>query len=165
MLARLAIPLTLAAIALTAAPAHARDGCFGAAARDPQCAGASASRTVSPSPAKARPPPNTPCAPVRGQRYPPVCTFGAPEASATDTVALVGESDAGHWRAALAQVASAKGWHGFSITHTSCPFQMVVGDLQGGRRASCAGRKWDVFTWFAMHPEATTVFVAGLAGG
>jgi hypothetical protein len=33
MLARLAIPLTLAVIALPAAPAHARDACFGAAAR------------------------------------------------------------------------------------------------------------------------------------
>src|SRR3954451_20832165 len=105
MLARLAIPLTLAAIALTAAPAHARDGCFGGAARDSQCAGASASRTVSPSPAKARTLPNSPCAPVPGQKSPPVCTCGAPEASATDRVALVGDSHAGHWRAALAQVA------------------------------------------------------------
>jgi hypothetical protein len=77
MLARLAIPLTLAALALTAAPAHARDACFGAAAREPQCAGASASRTVSPSPAKARTLPNSACTPVPGQKYPPVCTFGA----------------------------------------------------------------------------------------
>src|SRR5436190_1921629 len=71
MLARLAIPLTLAALALTAAPAHARDACFGAAVRD----------------------------------------------------------------------------------------------LQGDRRSDCVGWKWDVFSWFAMHPEVTTVFVAGLTGG
>jgi hypothetical protein len=165
MLARFAIPLTLAAIALTTPPAHARDACFGAAARDPQCAGASASRSVSPSPAKARTLPNSPCTAVPGQKYPPVCSFGVPEATATDTVALVGDSHAGHWRAALAEVAAAKGWHGLSITHTSCPFQMAVRDLRGDRRGSCVGWKWDVFTWFAMHPEVSTVFVAGLTGG
>jgi hypothetical protein len=42
---------------------------------------------------------------------------------------------------------------------------MAVRDLQGDRRGSCVGWKWDVFTWFAMHPEVTTVFVAGLTGG
>ena len=62
-------------------------------------------------------------------------------------------------------MATAKGWHGLSITHTSCPFQMAVRDLVGGRRSACAGWKWDVFTWFAMHPEVSTVFVAGLSGG
>ena len=82
------------------------------------------------------------------------------------TIALVGDSHAGHWRAALDVVARAKGWHGVSITRTSCPLQQALRDLPNPhRRASCARWKQDVFAWFAIHPEVSTVFVAGLTGG
>ena len=93
--------------------------------------------------------------------------FGAPaDARANATVALVGDSHAGHWRGALTHVADAKGWRGLSITHTSCPLQVAVRDL--ARAAAVALRRaWkrQVFAWFEAHPEVHTVFVAGLTGG
>lgn len=165
MLLRLAILLVLGALALPSAAHATAPACFGAAARDAGCTSATASLSVVPSPAKARTLPNSPCTPVPGQRNPPVCAFGAAPETATQTVALVGDSHAGHWRAALSAVATAKGWRGLSITHTSCPFQMAIRDLQGARRSDCVGWKWDVFSWFARHPEVSTVFVAGLSGG
>ncbi len=136
--------------------------CFGAAARDPErhCSNAALRHTVSPTPQEARTLPNSPCRPL--ERRPSVCGFGARAGSAT--VAIVGDSHAGHWRAALDHVAQAKGWRGLSITHSSCPLQKALRDLPEPRRTSCARWKQDVFAWFAKHPEVSTVFVAGLTG-
>jgi hypothetical protein len=76
----------------------------------------------------------------------------------------LGDSHAGHWRAALDYVAKAKGWRGLSITHSSCPLQKAVRDIPEPRRTSCARWKEDVFKWFEGHPEVSVVFVAGLTG-
>jgi hypothetical protein len=94
-----------------------------------------------------------------------VCWFGTPRDSATRTIALVGDSHAAHWRAALAGVARTRGWYGLSITHTSCPLELALRDLREPRRTQC--RKWkpQVLTWFQHHPEVSVVFVAGLTGG
>lgn len=171
MLPRLTLPLILAAVvagAIHAPGALAAPGkCFGAAARDARhpCANASRRLSVAPTPAQARTLPNSPCTPVGGQSNPPVCAFGAAPSEATATVALVGDSHAGHWRGALTEVARAKGWRGLSITHTSCPLQQALRDLPEPRRTQCAEWKRDVFAWFAVHPEVHTVFVAGLSGG
>jgi hypothetical protein len=171
MLSRLTMPLILVAVLVGAV--HAADAsaatprCFGAAARDSRssCANASQRLSVSPTPAVARTLPNSPCTAIRGQIHPPVCSFGVTPAEATATVALVGDSHAGHWRGALSEVARVKGWRGLSITHTSCPLQQALRDLPEPRRSQCADWKRDVFAWFAMHPEIHTVFVAGLSGG
>jgi hypothetical protein len=164
---RLACLLLLLLVALCPAAASA-DGpsCFGAAARDPQrgpCSDPRLRLAVEPKPAVAAELPNTPCEHV-GFR-PAVCAFGAPPAEAVATVALVGDSHAGHWRGALDTVARERGWRGLSITHTSCPLQKVVRDLPEPRRTWCAQWKADVFAWFRAHPEVSTVFVAGLTGG
>jgi SGNH domain-containing protein len=141
--------------------------CFGAAARDQPhgCISAKRQSPVVPTPSEARTLPNSPCVAIRRQTTPPVCSFGTPAESATATVALVGDSHAGHWRGALTHVALAKGWRGLSITHTSCPLQIAVRDLPEPRRSQCAEWKRQVFAWFAVHPEVQTVFVAGLTGG
>jgi hypothetical protein len=141
--------------------------CFGAAAMDPalrECRGEKWAHGVTPAPAQARSLPNSPCENVQ-RTAPPVCAFGVPAEDATRTIALVGDSHAGHWRAALSAVARAKGWRGLSITHSSCPLQRALRDLAEPRRTSCRRWKRDVFAWFARHPEVTTVFVAGLTGG
>ena len=144
-----------------AAPGVASPPCYGAAARDPDRACSDRSLRVSPTPREARTLPNSPCRPV--SQRPAVCSFGA--ADGTGTVALVGDSHAGHWRGALNVVAQAEGWRGLSMTHSSCPLQKALRDLREPRRTACARWKHEVFAWFSQHPEVSTVFVAGLTGG
>jgi hypothetical protein len=141
--------------------------CFGAAARDPAhpCRNPSLRLTVVPAPADAPRLPNSPCTPLRSPGGPNVCEFGAPASAASATVALVGDSHAGHWRGALEVVARAKGWHGQSITHTSCPLAKALRDLPEPARTRCARWKRQAFAWLGRDPEISTVFVAGLSGG
>jgi hypothetical protein len=148
-------------------PGTAPPACFGAASRDPDrpCHNPSLRLEVTPSPARALTLPNSPCLRVPDQDAPPVCTFGAAPAGARRTIALVGDSHAGHWRAALAVVARERGWYGLSITHSSCPLQTALRDLPEPKRTLCARWKPQVFAWFARHPEVSAVFVAGLTGG
>lgn len=140
--------------------------CFGAASRNPEqpCVNPRLSLAVTPAPRVARTVPNTPCTLIPGS--PVVCEFGVPAAQAQATVALVGDSHAGHWRGAVADVALAHHWRGLSITHTSCPLSKAVRKLPTPARfAACVAWKKEVFAWFAHHPEVHTVFVSGLSGG
>jgi hypothetical protein len=142
--------------------------CFGAASRDPRrpCSNPSLADKVVPTPAQAPTLPNAPCTAIVQDQGLQVCEFGVPAARASATFALVGDSHAGGWRAAAQAVARAKDWHGFSITHTSCPLSTAVRNLADPERfALCAQWKTQVFQWFAAHPEVSTVFVAGLSGG
>jgi hypothetical protein len=138
--------------------------CFGAASRDPEvpCSNPALERTVTPSVIEARTLPNSPCLKIE-LGSPPVCRFGDP--NATPTVALVGDSHAGHWRAAFVHVAQAQGWQGVSLTRTSCPLQKALRDLREPRRSQCRRWKDDVFAWLERHPEIGTVFVGGLSTG
>jgi hypothetical protein len=166
--AALAVAVSLVASGAIAGGTTGRPACFGAAARDPDhpCANPSRPTSVVPSPQVAGRLPGAPCASIAREGPLPVCRFGVPAGPGVPTVALVGDSHAGHWRAALDVVARAKGWHGVSITRTSCPLQQALRDLPNpARRASCTRWKRDVFAWFAIHPEVSTVFAAGLTGG
>jgi hypothetical protein len=147
------------------AAAAAPEG-VGAASRDPQqpCHNRALRLMVVPAPEEAPHQPNSPCARVRSAG-PQVCEFGIPAAAATATVAVVGDSHAGHWRGALEAVAQTERWHGLSITHTSCPLSKALRDLPEPKRSRCARWKREVFAWFPKHPEVSIVFVAGLSGG
>jgi hypothetical protein len=138
--------------------------CYGAASRDAEnpCVNDALTTTVTPSPARTRALPNSPCRTISTES-PAVCRFGV--AGGPETFALVGDSHAGHWRAAFEHVATAKGWSGLSITRSSCPLQKALRDLREPRRSQCRRWKDDVFAWFAAHPEVRTVFAAGLVGG
>ena len=139
--------------------------CFGAATRA-GCHDPRLRHVVLPTPAEARRLPNSPCARAARGTDPNVCRFGADPGDAVGTIALVGDSHAGHWRAALETVARARRWHGLSLTHTSCPLSKAVRNLEGTERfRRCAEWKRSVFAWFQRHPEVSTVFVAGLSGG
>src|SRR3954469_7976042 len=81
--------------------------CFGAAARDPQRGCSTREAGVVPTPRQAAALPNSPCVAVPHQTTPAVCGCGAPAETGKATVALVGDSHAGHWRAALTHVALA----------------------------------------------------------
>jgi hypothetical protein len=142
--------------------------CFGAAARPPggtPCDNPGLNGKVVPTPVEAANAANTPCRVTEVLGRVRACAFGVPAAGASETVAVVGDSHASHWRAAFDYVAKARGWHGFSVTHTGCPFTAAVAKLPEPQRTQCVQWNRDVVRWFAKHPEVHRVFVAGHTGG
>src|SRR3954466_12370685 len=85
--------------------------CFGAPARDPwaPCANPALRTTVTPTPPEALLTPNAPCRLTQMDALVSPCLFGL---DGGDEVALIGDSHAEHWRAALEVVAQAKRWRG-----------------------------------------------------
>lgn len=142
-----------------ARPAVSPPACFGAAARDAAhpCSNPQLRLSVVPSPSEAVLVPNAPCTVV--EPIVNACAFGAPSPGATATIGLVGNSHAGHWRAALAVVALALGWHGVSVTRSSCPFMEATVQLPEPGQAQCARWTHGIPGWFEQHPEVATVFV------
>jgi hypothetical protein len=152
-------------IALSTAPA-ARARCFGAASRDPrgECANPALRRAVVPTPDRAVISQNSPCTPLEVARLVSPCEFGVPAADARATIALVGDSHASHWRAALENVAQHHRWRGVSITRSGCPLSRTSPAIEPeSRRLQCLRWNEQVPIWFAAHPEVHTVFVVGHA--
>jgi hypothetical protein len=142
--------------------------CFGAAAHAPErrCRNPGLTFTVVPTPAQAELTPDAPCTVVERDKLVEVCAFGTPRRKATSTIALVGDSHASHWRAALEVLTRTKGWRGLSITRPSCPFtQAVPSSSPEPLRSQCVQWKREVLLWFGRHPEVSTVFVSEFAGG
>jgi len=120
-----------------------RPSCFGAAARDPRrrCHNRELRRAVVPTPIEARDSPNAPCTRVERTGLLNVCAFGARKAHATGTIALIGDSHASHWRAAVDVAAEARRWRGLSIAGTGCPLSNAVTALPEPRRSECV--RWN----------------------
>ena len=139
--------------------------CFGAAARDPRhpCANAELKLKVVPSPVSARNRPNAPCTITTTKPF-VVCEFGVPRNQAKATIALVGDSHASHWRAALAVVAKANGWHGMSVTRSGCPYSRTVKKLRNPLQGKCIQWNRTLPRWFRKHPQINTVFVVQDSG-
>ncbi len=147
-------------------PDTVQDGqrCFGAAARDVRhpCQNADLRFEVVPNPAD----------PKSAQRYEtctqvettPIlraCFWGAPAGQATRMIALVGDSHASHWRAAMQTVAAAKGWRGVSIQRAGCPLTAAHPALPGTeRQQGCMAWNRAVQRWIAAHPQIDTVFTS-----
>jgi hypothetical protein len=140
--------------------------CFGAAARiaSRRCGSARVQSEVVPTPAQARDRANAPCTIIETRGPLRVCEFGAPAATASDTIALVGDSHAAHWRAAVEVAAKAKNWRGLSITLSGCPYSTITRVLPEPLPTLCRERNREVPQWFADHPEIHTVFVSELSG-
>lgn len=152
--------LSLVAVLLPVATAHPSEPrCFGAASRDAvaPCHNPGLVDVVRPSPDAALLEPSEPCQPVLAM--PPVCTFGVPSGSSTDAFAVVGDSHAVHWRAALSTVARQADWTGYSLTRSTCPFTLPVSE-NGGR---CRGFARSVLDWLAQRPDIHTVFMSANA--
>jgi hypothetical protein len=108
---------------------------------------------------------NGPCRDFRRDEGVSVCDFGVVPEQATRNVALVGDSHASHWRAALDVVAGQDGWRGLSITHTSCAFSMATKLTPEPARSVCVRWVNALPAYFTRHPEIDTMFVVGITGG
>jgi hypothetical protein len=137
--------------------------CFGAAARDPwgPCANPALRTVVTPTPSEALLTPNAPCRPTREDALVSPCLFGL---DAGDEFALIGDSHAEHWRAALEVVAQAKRRRGISITQPGCALNARTPRLHTrALTRDCARWLRGVRRWLAAHPEVHTVFVSAHA--
>ena len=134
--------------------------CFGAAARDRAHPCTNRTLSVVPTPHLAEVAPNAPCKRVPRTAGPSVCTFGGPALGAAGHIALLGDSHASHWRAAVNVVAWAKRWHGFSLTRSSCSFSTAIKVLREPFGSQCTSWNKSVLAWFRSHPEISTVFVS-----
>lgn len=146
------------------APAK-RPPCFGAAAHDylHPCSNATLRLRSTPTPNDAVLEPNSECTTLTFKTKPFVCGFGfaPPEAAqAATTVALVGDSHAAHWRAALAPIATAREWSGYSLTRSSCPFSTTTPVLQKATKRACLQWNPQVHSFFKKHPEISTMFIS-----
>jgi hypothetical protein len=143
---------------------QARQPCFGAAARDPEhpCQNADLRYEVVPNPADPKSAQKyETCTSVETTPILKACFWGAPADRATRMIALVGDSHASHWRAAMQTVANAKGWRGVSIQRAGCPLTAAHPDLPGEeRQQGCIAWNQAVQRWIAAHPEIDTVFTS-----
>jgi hypothetical protein len=144
----------------------ASERCFGAAARDTSdpCHNRRLRLVVFPTPHAAFKSPNWPCTLLRPQRLIEPCAFGVPKTQAVATVALVGDSHAAHWRAAVDYLARAKRWYGLSLMRPGCPLSTASERLRAELRRNCAGWKRELPRWLRRHPEVSTVFTVAESG-
>jgi hypothetical protein len=171
-LAALAGALLALPSAASAAPA-----CFGAAARDPlhPCANPALRLAARPGLTRSLLSPSYPCRPtktfgrdeVRSDGALTICQFGTPRARATRTVALLGDSHAMAWRAAVAGALERLGWHGVSMARSHCAFSAAVRDMDGipAEVDGCYRFNQRVLRWLRHHDEVTAVFAAHETGG
>ena len=139
--------------------------CFGAASRDPRhpCQNPRLRLMVVPTPIEAAKRRNDPCTLRLGR--PPVCEFGVASRKAVRTVALIGDSHASHWRAAVNRVARKEQWFGLSIAHSGCPFSKATKVLREPARSQCLAWNRDVLRYVDRHRGISTVFVSEISGG
>jgi SGNH domain-containing protein len=107
--------------------------------------------------------PNAQCMPTgrTGLLYP--CSFGVRPvvyAGLGATIALVGDSHASHWRAAVEAVAAAKRQPAVSIAHSGCPFIDATVALPHEARLQCRAWNREVKAYLRDHPEVATLFVS-----
>jgi SGNH domain (fused to AT3 domains) len=145
----------------TDARAAASPRCFGAAARDAEnpCVNHKLSFVAIPTPYNAPLEPSAPCEPIDGTT-PSACAFGPSAKKSVSSVALIGDSHAMAWRAAVAVVADAKRWHGVSITRNNCPYTFA----RTAGEARCKGWSGTVRRWLKAHPEVKQVVVGANSG-
>ena len=138
--------------------------CFGAAARDPEhpCLNRRLRLTVTPSPSAAPLIPSAPCVPLEDPARP--CVFGVSDDLARAHVALIGDSHAVHWRAALQVVAVQRQWQAVSLDRSQCPYSAATPALPEPQLSGCLTWRQEVEKWLERHPEVTTVFVSEHVG-
>jgi hypothetical protein len=154
--------LALALVLVLAAGAQAaKPRCYGAAARDPEraCTNPRLERTVTPTPDEAAITPNVACARDSADS----CAYGVAPEQARETVVMVGDSHAAHWRGALIEVAKRKRWRVIEFARPHCPFSMTPPAATEYGAAECVPYNRSIVEWLAARPQITTVFVSNNA--
>jgi SGNH domain (fused to AT3 domains) len=165
------VTVALAALALAAAPAAAdaaparEPRCFGAASRDAArpCTNPRLRLRVTPTPEQAALIPNLACQRSTLTEVLDECAYGLAAAKARETVAVIGDSHAAHWRAALRVVAERKRWRILEIGRPHCPLSLARPDSGEPISSQCATWNTQVIGWLRGHPEVSKVFVTGAA--
>lgn len=141
--------------------------CFGANARPEKgtCTNRALRLTVVPTPDDAQLLPNSYCRQTaRGAVLNP-CVFGFESANPSGTIALIGDSHAVHWRAALAQLANAKRWVGISVAGSGCRFSAEAPTQPDpATRKECVQLRKQIYQWLRRHKEIHTVFIGNHTG-
>src|SRR4051794_22879062 len=161
------VAVTVAAVLAGCATAHAASPrCFGAAARDPQkpCTNPALRLSVTPTPDDAVLEASSACVPVTSKAGPARCLFGTSADRAQQTVALIGDSHAVHWRAALQHVFKVHRWRGVTLYRSQCPYTGARTSLPEPDGPGCEQFKRDTLAYLTGHPEIHTVFVSGNTG-
>lgn len=139
-----------------------RQRCFGAASRNVRssCRNPKLDRKVVPTPDEALLTPNVPCTPLKAPGLVTPCEFGVPGPDARKMVALIGDSHAAAWRAAVESAAQEFEWRGLSITRSGCPFTKATPRLSPKfRQDQCLRWNRQVLGYLKSHPKISTVFV------
>jgi hypothetical protein len=155
---KLLVAAVLLGLSAPAGAGAAVPRCYGAASAG-GCRNPALDTEVSPTPAEAMTLPNARCEPV-AFGVPFVCAFGAPRGEGARSIALIGDSHATHWRAALGPVASLRRWHGSSLTRAGCPYSTVRPILPSRLLPACLAWRRTIPGWLRRHPEVDTVFVS-----
>lgn len=153
------VVIVAAWLAGTAATGAATRPCFGAAAHEPHHPCPNPTRSVTPAIKDVGNGGASPCR-LTSQQPEPVCTFGVSAARAKGHVALMGDSHARDWRAAVDAVAKAERWRGHSLISAGCFFSAAVGVLPQGPREPCVEWYRAARRWLADHPEVSTVILS-----
>jgi SGNH domain-containing protein len=138
--------------------------CWGAASRDQlhPCHNPALAGVVVPTPSEALLEPVAYCHDIRTEGGVQMCTFGVKPKSATEHVALIGDSHGSALGRALKYVAKEKGWTGTSMIHNGCGFSAALrNDLPAAEVSQCETWRIDVTNWLAAHPDVRTVFITG----
>ncbi|MDA0173857.1 SGNH hydrolase domain-containing protein [Solirubrobacter taibaiensis] len=153
------VALAVIVLALFAGTADAaQKQCVGAAARDPEKMCVDDSKRVTPTPDEALITPNVACA--RGDLA-DSCTYGSHVPLAT--VALVGDSHAGHWRAGMDALAKSRRWRVVEFARPHCPFSYSEPAPTEAGASDCVAYNQRVVAWLAEHPDVASVFVSNNA--
>jgi SGNH domain (fused to AT3 domains) len=139
--------------------------CFGAPSLDPAkpCPDPALRGRIFPAPADAILEPNAPCIQSRRNDLLYPCGFGVRPVAYGGlgaTIALVGDSHASHWRAAVEAVAAAKRQPAISIARSGCAFNDATVDLPQEARMQCRAWNRALKAYLLNHAEVTTLFVS-----
>ena len=107
--------------------------------------------------------PNAPCIPDQRTELLYPCTFGVRRTAAggrADTIALVGDSHASHWRAAVEVVAESKGMPAVSLARSRCPFIDATVLLPPADQVRCGDWNREVKAYLTSHAEISTLFIS-----
>jgi hypothetical protein len=131
--------------------------CWGAGSRDPEhpCSNPALKHVVVPSPANALLVPVGFCNEISAFS----CAFGADPATASATIALIGDSHATALRPAIAYVATANNWAVLSYEHNGCGFSDAL--MADATASKCYSWSHAASNWLWQNPEISTVIITG----